>query len=615
MVSAAIPLTLEVVLVLGILAFTVVVSLSNVVRVDVVAVWVLVVLGITRLLPPNELFSGFSSEATISLIAIMIMGAGLEKVGMTSKVARWMLKVGREHPKKISAVLMLTSGFLSAFMRSAGAVTVLLPVVTRITARTGIPKSRLLMPMGFCSILGGMLTMVGSGPLLLLNSLLKNTDHHLSATVTTLTPFHLFSVFPIGLMLLSIGILYLHLFGRRLLPQESPTTFNSGTTKTHFLKTYRKGCDIFEIKIPPGNSLANINLKDFELKLDPSCSLIAVKQGKDLHFPPLRKIMIEPNALIAIMGIKNTVIAFSEQHGLKLCPRLNAYSERLHPTRAGLAEAVIPPSSQLIGQPLSELHMRRNYQLHVLALYRGQTVYQGEELKALVLHSGDTLGLFCEWEALSDFHKNPDFAVLTTTYPREELRPKKMRFALLFFLLSLMLIVAGDFPVSVGLLLGAVGMIATGVLTIDEAYDTVSWRSVFLLAGLIPLGLVMQSTQTTDWIVQYIPKFQGDIPIFAIQGGLALLTTLFSFVISPIGATIVLAPIALDLASHLGAEPRLFALIVAIAASNTFLLPMHQVNALISGPGGYKTADFLRVGLGLTILYWIMTLVAINLLF
>lgn len=613
--SSTILLSFDMVLVIGILIFTIVLSLWNVIRVDVVAVLVLVLLGITRLLPANQLFSGFSSEAVVSLIAIMIIGAGLEKAGIALKAARWVLKVGREHPRKISIVLMITSGFLSAFMRSLGTVAVLLPVVTRITSRTGIPKSRLLMPMGFCSIIGGTLTMVGSGPLILLNSLLNNAPEFVHHNIPPIEPFHLFSVFPIGFVLLLIGILYFHLLGKRLLPQEPPTAFNSGTTKTHFLKTYGKGGDIFELKVPMNSPLANMNLKDFELKLDLASSLLAVMQGKELHFPPLRKMIIEPNAIIAIMGFKEMVTKFAEEYGLKLHHRLNTYAEILHPVRAGLAEAVIPPSSQLIGLELRELHMRRTYKLHVLALFRGQTVYQGEELKELVLRSGDTLGIFCQWEALADFHKNPDFVVLTTSYPREELRPKKIWLALLFFFLAVTLIVVGGFPVSVGLLLGAVGMVATGVLTIDEAYDTVSWKSVFLLAGLIPLGLAMQSTQTSDWITQQIPILQQNLPAWVIESTLALLATLFSFVISPVGATIVLVPIALDLATNLGADPRIFALIIALSASNSFLLPMQQVNALISGPGGYKTSDFFRAGLGLTILYWIVVLGIVNLLF
>jgi di/tricarboxylate transporter len=614
-VAQEIALTFEMILVLSILVFTVLLSLSNVIRVDVVAVLVLVVLGITRLLPPEQLFSGFSNDAVMSLISVMIIGAGLEKSGIALRIARWILKLGRERPQKIGIFLMFASGFLSAFMRSLGTVALLLPVVTKITVRTGIPKSRLLMPIAFCSILGGTLTMIGSSPLILLNSLLRNASQYDANIVGVLKPFHLFSVFPIGIVVLLAGIGYLILLGRRLLPKEPIQTYSSGTTKTHFLKTYGKGGDIFELKVRHNSDLIGLTIKEVEAELESSASILAVMQGSEIHFPPLRKIVVTAGSFVAIMGHKENISQFAGQHGLSLEPRLNVFSELLHPVRAGLCEAVVPPSSQLIGSELRELHMKRTYGLHVLAVYRGQTVYQGEELKDLILRSGDTLGMFCRWEALAAFHKNPDFVVVTTAYPREEMRPHKASYAFFFFMLAILLIVWGNFPVSVGLLLGAAGMIATGVLTIDEAYASVSWKNIFLMAGLIPLGLAMQSTHTTDWLTQHTPLLRGDLPNWVIQAGLAFLSTVFGYVISAVGATIVLVPIALDLAFNVGADPRMYALIVAISASNGFLLPTQQANALIAGPGGYRPKDFFKIGSGMTVLYWAVTLIVINLIF
>ena len=608
-------LTFDMILVLSILAMTVLLSVSNVIRVDVVAVLVLAILGVTRLLPPEALFSGFSSEAVMSLIAVMIIGTGLEKSGIVLRIARWILRSGRERPNKINFVLMCSSGILSAFMRSLGTVALLLPVVTRITTRTGIPKSRLLIPIAFCSILGGTLSMIGSSPLILLNSLLKNSNQFIKPTGGDLQPFHLFSVFPIGLILLTLGILYLILVGRRLLPKEPLKNYSSSTTKSHFHKTYGKGGDLFEVQVLKDSDLIGLNLREIEERLDLSSSILVVIKGKEVHFPPQRNVLVEANVWLAIMGHKNVMIPFAEKYGLKLAPRLNLFAELLHTTRAGLCEAVVPPSSQLIGCELRELHMKRTHQLNVLALYRGQTLYAGEALRDLVLRSGDTLGMFCEWAALADFDNNPDFVVVTTAYPREELRPEKAKYGLLFLSVSLMLIVFGHFPVSVGLLLGASGMIATGVLSIDEAYESVSWKTVFLIAGLIPLGLAMQATHTTDWLTQYVLALKEGLPIFMIEFGLAVFTTVLAFFLSNVGATIVLVPIALELAAHLGADPRLFALIVALAASNTFIMPNQQVNALIAGPGGYSAKDFLRIGGGMTVLYWFAMLVSINLVF
>lgn len=604
-------LTIDMVLVLCILGFTVLVSLSNVIRADVVAVLVLVILGISRLLPSEQLFSGFSSEAVMSLISIMIISAGLEKSGIALRIARWILKLGRERQHQVNMFLMLISGFLTAFMRSFGTVALLLPVVTRITMRTGIPKARLLMPIAFCSILGGALSMIASSPLILLNGLLKNSKEYAGV----LEPFTFFSVFPVGIILLLCGVGYFMLFGRRLLGTELKQPVSSSTTKAHFLKIYGKGGDIVEFKIPSKSNLVGLTLKEVEAKLDPSASILAVILGKEIHFPPLRNIVITAGACIAVLGIKDNIAVFSEQHGLKMQGRLTTFAEMLHPMRAGLCEAVIPPSSQLIGRELSTLNMKRNYHVHVLAVYRDQAVYQGEDLRNLVLRSGDTLGMYCRWEEFANFHKSSDFVVVTTSYPREELRTKKVNYAVFFFILSILLIVWGNFSVSVGLLLGAAGMIATGVLTIDEAYNSVSWKTVFLIAGFIPLGLVMQATHTVDWLTQHTPWLRADVPNWGIQLGLAILATVFGFFISNVGATIVLVPIAIELAFKVGADPRIYALIVAIASSNTFLMPYQQANALIAGPGGYATKDFLKTGSGITLLYWLVMLIGINVLF
>lgn len=612
-----IPLTVDMIWVLSLLVFIILLTWSDFIRVDVVALFILVILGISRLLPPEQLFSGFSSDAAISLIAIMIVSAGLEKSGIALRIAKGVLRLGRERPNQINVVLMVTSGFLSAFMRSLGTVALLLPVVNKVSARAGLPKSHLLMPIAFCAVLGGMLSMIGSNALILLNGLLSTADVHLrlQGYSTGLKTFSMLSVFPIGCVLLLLGITYFVLFGKRLLPKAVSQVFSAGSTKKHFSKTYGKGVDIFELNVLKNSSLIGLTVQEIESRLDPKCSVLAVISGKTMHFPALRRIIVDKGYSIALMGNKDEILKFAQSYSLKLETQKKIFNETLHPARSGLCEAVIPPSSQLIGLPLRELHMKRNYHIQVLAVYRGQTVYRGEELKSLILASGDTLGMFCEWQALSDFHKNPDFVVVTTAYPREEIRSGKVVYALLFFIVPFFLIILGDFPVSVGLLVGAAGMVATGVLSIDEAYESVSWKSVFLMAGLIPLGIAMQSTQTTDWLTQQAAVWQGDLPHWVIQMVLAVVSGLAAFVLSAVGATIVLVPIAIDLAINTGADPAMYALIVAMGSNNSFLRGTQQANTLIAGPGGYTSADFWRVGSGMSVLYLVGMLLMINLCF
>jgi len=610
-----IDITPEICQVLGILAITVFLFVTNFVRVDVVAVLVLVMIGVARLLPPEQLFAGFSSEAVISMISIMIISAAMEKSGISILVAKWMLKVGRDQPFKISLLLMLTTGLLASFMRSLGTVALFLPIVTRITARTGMAKSKLLLPIAFCSILGGSLTMVGSGPLLILNSLLESAyDYVGDHDFAMFQPFELFAVFPVGLTLLFLGIVYLFLVARWL-PKSDKKGFSSGSTKAHFIKTYNKGGDIFELRVSNKSPLINSTLQVMETKCGPELSILAISEGKALHFPPLRRIIVKGNSTVAIMGSREQVANFADKYALKLLPRLSTFAETLHPVRAGLCEAVIPPSSKFIGKEVGDLHMRRNHQLHVLALRRGDSVYTGEELKSLILRTGDTLGMYSLWEALTDFNKNPDFVVITTTYPKERTNSDKMPYTIFFFLLAILMVTWGNFSMSVSLLVGAVGMIASGVLTVDEAYSMVSWKTVFRLAGLIPLGIVMQETGTTDWLTQIWGLDREIWPTWVILSMLAVISSMFGLIITNIGATVLLVPVAVELSLNLGTDPRMFALTVALASSNTFVLPTHQANALIAGPGGYSLRHFFKIGGIMTIIYWIVILLAMHLMF
>jgi di/tricarboxylate transporter len=511
---------------------------------------------------------------------------------------------------------MIITGLFASFMRSVGAVSVFLPIVTRITARTKISKTFLLLPIAFCTILGGMLTMVGTSPLIVLNSLVKNANEFAMAPDHVfIKSFQLFEVLPIGLMLLCTGIIYLHLVSYRFFTTNKPTNLLGGNTKEHFKKIYNKGGDIYELTISKDSSLINSTLKDLESTLPNSLSVIAIMQNGDFHFPPLRRVVLNENTIVALMGNKELVKTIAQEYKLTVLPALNAFAEILHPIRSGLCEVVIPPNSQFVGQEVRELHMRRNYQLHTLALLRGNKVYHGDDLNHLILRPGDTLGMFGRWEALMEFSKHPDFFVLTTTYPRDRTYPEKMPQALFFFLVAIFLVIFGHFPISVGLLVGAVGMIATKVLSIDQAYDAVSWKTVFLIAGLIPLGLAMRTTGTTAWLVGILPMDKLSMHPWYVLIALTITSTLLALIISNIGATVLLVPIAVDLALNVGASPRLYAFAVALAASNTFIIPTHQVNALISGTGGYTTKDFVKIGSGMTIIFWIVMLLGLYLFY
>jgi len=252
----------------------------------------------------------------------------------------------------------------------------------------------------------------------------------------------------------------------------------------------------------------------------------------------------------------------------------------------------------------------------MVALHRdGETMVEGENIRDMPLEAGDTILAHTTWRALAHLERDRNFVIVTSEYPREETRPNKVGWATFFFSLALFMVLFTDLRLSIALMTGAIGMIISGVLKIEEAYESVSWSTVFLLASLIPLGLAVETSGTAKWIAEQTLLVVGDMPIWVIQAAVALLATFFTLVMSNVGATVLLVPLAVNIAIGAGANPAVFALTVALATSNSFLIPTHQVNALIKGPGGYRVPDFMRAGIFMTILFIIVMLVMMNLMF
>ena len=602
-------LTFEMMTIFSLILLTAILFVSEVVRIDVVACCILLLLGITDLVPRTELFSGFSSDAVISLIGVMIVGAGLEKSGLMVAVTKWISKVGGESEPRLRLLLMFSGGLLAGLLRSVGAVALLLPVVTRISRRTGLSKSRFLMPLGYCAILGSTMTMVGTGPLIILNSVLE--VHWADILEEPIAPFGLLEVLPIGIVMLITGVLYFFLLGPFLIPKTKSTSRPPGSSTEHFMKTYGIGGQAFEIRVQADSPLIGLELRDVETQMNPSLAIVGLKMGNQYWMPPLRVDVIQSGMVIAMLGDEKQVSQFAKATNCRLSTCLTAFIERLNPAVSGLCEVVLPPSSELVGDDFTTLHMRREHGVQVLAIHRAGVTYRLEELKEISLKPGDTLGIFCEWEKMASLEKNPDFVVVTSDYPHESYRRDKAPTALFFSILGISLVLAGFLALPIGLLLSVVGMVIGKVLTIDEAYAAVSWRTVFLFAGLLPLGIAMQATGADEWLIVQLFSGVEQWPITSVLALLALATSLLTLVLSNVGVTVLLIPLSMKLALLIGGDPRLFVLTVALAASNAFILPTHQANALIVGPGHYQAKDFLKAGVGMTILYLIIILVMV----
>ncbi|MEM0977577.1 MAG: SLC13 family permease [Pseudomonadota bacterium] len=622
-------LTTEMMVVLGLLGFTVFLFVSEIVRVDLAAILVMILLGVLSYVPGlsnladiTHLFDGFASNAVISIIAVMIIGAGLDKTGLMTRLAAVILKYGGQSEGRVIPIVSSTVGVISSFMQNVGAAALFLPVVSRISARTEIPMARLLMPMGFCAILGGTITMVGSSPLILLNDLIVQANRDLGSDAQ-IEPFSLFSVTPIGLALVTTGIIYFVVAGRLVLPEtpDKGSAASAQSMKEYLKRIYGLDADIFEVDVPKGSILLGETLYDV---MDAHHLYIigTYHNGRRWVGPPADT-EITPPCRLAVLGNRDVVQEMADCYGLRIRPKLEVFSEEFVPTRAGVAEIVIPPDSNLIGKAAREVRIRKTYGLSLLAIHRAEDTYSHMEtedhkatrIAAMPLQVGDTLVVQTQWEALTRLKRDKNFVIVTSDFPQEDVRPKKVSWAVFFFLVALCLILFTDLRLSLALLVGAVGMIASNVLSVDEAYEAVGWNTVFLLASLIPLGTAVQATGTAEWIAQGVLSVLDGWPIWALQAGIAVLATGFTLVMSNVGATVLLVPLAISIAVAANADPAIFALTVAISTSNSFLIPTHQVNALIMGPGGYRVADFVRAGGVMTVLFLVVSLTVMNLIF
>ncbi len=629
--AAAVAPTIEILVVLLLLMLTIFLFVFEVVEVDVAAISIMVLIGLISaasdafglmkpLVPVADLFNGFSSNAVISIMAVMILGAGLDKTGIMNRVAATILKRAGYTERRIVPAISGSVGIISGLMQNVGAAALFIPVVGRIAARTGLPMSRLMMPMGFAAILGGTLTMVGSSPLILLNDLLLVSNKTLPPDQQIAT-WSMFSVTPIGLALLAAGIAYFKLAGRYVLPAEKvkPQEHARAThTMRYFQELYGLEDSVFEVAVPTGSPLIGRVLDEVEHEAHIRM-VAALLPGDEISVGPSgldREMAIKAGTVFGLLASPQHLTRFVERNGLDLSADLKTFAEILSSARAGIAEVVIPPGSHLIDKSAHEIWMRKTYGIAVLALHRGgKTLLEGDGIRDIPLQAGDALVVHTAWDALARLEKDSNFVVVTSDYPHEELRPQKEKSALFFFGIALFLLIFTDVRLSLALLTGAIGMILSGVLRVEEAYQAVSWKTVFLLASLIPLGLAVETSGTAAWIAAHILSMLGELPHWVLMLALAVLATFFSLVMSNVGATVLLVPLAVNIALGVGANPAVFALTVALATSNAFILPTHQVNALIMGPAGYKVADFIRAGGIMSILFILVLMLMLGLFY
>ena len=599
-------MTPEIILVLAVLAFAVLLFIFEWVRVDVVGLIMMALLPLLGLVTPRQAISGLSSNAVVSIIAVIIIGAGLDKTGVMNTLARIILRFAGKSETRIMTLIAGTVAVISGFMQNIGAAALFLPAAKRIGNQTGVPVGRLLMPMGFCAIIGGCLTLVGSSPLILLNDLMVVGGKKYES-------FGLFSVTPVGLLLIAAALVYFILFGRFILPARDEEE-TAGPMSSVLSGTYNHVGSLYELHVPETWE-SDAPLKSLDLRPIYFCTLVAVSRngGKSNIFAPTPEETILPGDHIVVVGPQEFVEHMAEDMGWALQPELTTLAEELSPNNAGILEGVITPRSELNGMTLSDFRVRERFGVSPLAIFRGDKIFVSG-LSDIIIRSGDALLLHGRWEMFHLLKGLPDL-VFTETVKGEVLRTEKAKFALLWLAVSLVMILGFHVQLSIALLTGALGMVLTKVLSIDEAYQSVDWMTVFLLGGLIPLGMAFENTGAAKYIADSIMAALGEPSPVLLLTVIGVLTSFFTLVASNVGAAVLLVPLSMNMALGAGVDPRTAALTVAVAASNTFVLPTHQVNALIMRPGGYRTIDYVRSGAGMTVLYMVVMIAALMLFY
>jgi len=588
-------LTTEMIMVMAMICVAIFLFIVEWIRVDVVAILMMVTLPLLKLVTPNEAFVGFSSNAVISIIAVIIIGAGLDKTGLINRIVAPVLRIAGNSTSRIVLAISITVAGISSFMQNIGAAALFLPAIQRVSKRLKIPISLLLMPIGFCAILGGTLTLVGCSPLILLNDLLAPFN---------LPPFNLFDVTPIGAALVASGIAYFVLFGRFVLPRPEMSEETSDDAVTqNATDTYDGMGEPRELRTPEDFTHYREPLTIGELRRKYLVNVVALSEPPNLTTvnPPADR-ELRDNTDLVLYGTEKNILRLAEEEELILKESLEVFKDTLSEENSGTVEAVVAPRSALLGKTLNEVKLAEHFRVTPLAIHRhGRALVT--DVSDVTLGVGDAILFQGAWKQLKDL-QNEKLLIFATPIDVEEMKPEKAMLAGFWLAVALTMVIVFKIQLSVCLMTGALGMIITRVLSIDEAYQSVDWRTIFLLAGLIPLGIATEKTGTAAWIAhQVLGALGGSVSQIVLLAVIGVLSTIFTLVISNVGATVLLVPLVVNMALAAGHDPRMAALVVGMATSNSFILPTHQVNALYMGPGHYRSVDFMKAGGVLSVIF------------
>ncbi|KAA3645847.1 MAG: SLC13 family permease [Chloroflexi bacterium] len=613
------PLTPDQIITLFILAVAILFFVTEWLRVDMVALVVVLALILTNILPLEDALAGFSNPVVLTIAALFVVGGAVRETGLADQLGRRLLKIAGDNPVRLTFVLMAAAALFSSFLSDTGTVAVLLPTVIVLARHAKLSPSRLLIPLSFASLLGGATTLIGTPPNLIVSNLLQENG---------LSTFNFFSFTPLGILLVIGGIAYVLLFGRRLLPDREPSIPSQPVENpAELIDRYRLPGNLFHLRVRKGSGLIGRTLSGTGLRSELGVSVLEIhRAGGPRPFIGRAEIqtltatpdlVIEANDILVAQGEPTSMTQAATRWTLGAQPVDTEESEELISQEAGIAEVLMRAQSSLLGKTVMALRFGTIYGLNVLGLLRPGVEEDLDPLRT-PLRFGDILLVQGTWQNIQSLRaRRRDFVVLGQPEALASTASWRGQALALFILLALLISLILDLlPLAALSLLAALLFVLTGCLSADGAYQAVDWKSIVLVASMLPMSTALESVGLVKIVSEGVTLWLGPYGPTAVLAALFAITSLFSQVLSNTATTVLIAPIALASAISLGVQPQAFLMAVATAASMAFASPVASpVNTLVMAAGDYRFSDYLQIGLPLIILTLLISILALPVIF
>lgn len=586
-------MTTSAIITLAITILATILLISNWLRADLVALVVLVTLGVSGLVTSQDVLAGFSGSAVITILGISIIAEGLRQTGITHWLGQQMKRLAGQGEIHLLIVVMLSGATLSLFMNNIAAMAVLMPATMGLARQVRISPAKLMMPLAYGVIAGGMATLFTTSNIIV-SSALRDSGQN---------PLGVLDFLPIGLPLIFIVVAYVILFGRRWIPDRNPIGQASffHRLREQLLSTYSMESSLCEIDVPTGSAMAGLSIRQGEWRKNIRLNVLGIVRHRNFISAPSPETIILEGDIVLAQGEPPSEALVN--YGLRLLEKAQVISQATS-GEAFLSELVLPPHSKLVGKTLREIHFREKYNLTVLALWRaGKPIHMG--FGNMPLQVGDGLLVQGAAENLRMLYQENDFIIMEED-PEAILHPQKAQIATMIGTITLAVAIIGQLPIPVVSLAGGVAIILTGCLSMDDAYQSIDWRAIFLIAGMWPLSTAIQTSGLSDNIVKVLLNLANTASPLVLVTLLLLVTMLLTNIMAgQAAAPIVLAPIGLAIAKTTATDPRMILMAIALGCSLAFPTPIgHPVNVIVMGSGSYTFKDFFRVG-------WLLTLILI----